>query len=89
MPELRSDISPGHEHFRVMGGGPVRPDAEIDCRERAANQLVHHHYRVRAFEPNQRLYLASLPTTGGSRVWQQHQRHEMARMKTLLEQGPR
>jgi hypothetical protein len=136
VPEVYAELSPGHAHFRVLGGSPVRPHATIDCMERADNQVVHHHYQVRGFELDRHLYLASQPSqtwihlkhrtiedladthvyydlsdaslgtllditiviqlrstlikwlatiTGGSRVWARHQRHEMGRLKALLE----
>jgi len=55
-------MSPGHECFEVKGGGPVRADSTIVCRERMQKEEVHHLYRVRAFAPGRHLHYASLPS---------------------------
>lgn len=65
IPDCYALLSRGHERFVVEGGGPLRPGARIDCRERAGTQVVHHTYEVRAMQPPERLVLASTPT----RTW--------------------
>lgn len=62
VPKRYREMASGHERFDVLGGGPVQANSQIDCRERASNQEVHHTYRVRAFEPGRHLYYASTPS---------------------------
>jgi hypothetical protein len=62
LPARYAEMALGHERFEVVGGGPMRPGAVIDCRERASNQEVHHRYVVQAFEPGRLLYYASQPS---------------------------
>ena len=62
VPQHYRSMSPGHECFEVQGGGPVRGDSTIVCRERMQKEEVHHLYRVRAFVPDRHLHYASLPS---------------------------
>jgi hypothetical protein len=62
IPEVYKKMAAGHDHFVVRGGGPLIPDAVVDCAERAGNQRVVHVYRVHTVEPGARIAYRSEPT---------------------------
>lgn len=63
MPTVYPALAWGHERFEIEGSGPMRVGSEIDCRERAGNQEVHHRYVVQELVESQLVRYASRPST--------------------------
>lgn len=52
----------GHIKYEIIGGDCLKEGVLIDCRETAANQEVHHIYKVKKIIPNQHIYYLSTPS---------------------------
>ncbi len=55
-------LSPAHDRFDILGGGPLVRGSVIDCRERASNQEIHHRYVVEQLVPDELIYYVSSPS---------------------------
>lgn len=62
VPRTYTLLSPGHERYDVVGGGPLVLGATIDCRESTGNQEVRHLYRVESLVEPSFLQFSSIPS---------------------------
>ncbi len=57
-----SDISKGHEYFKIKNGEKLQIGSIIDCSETAGNQSIMHEYHVNEISPNERIAYYSKPS---------------------------
>lgn len=55
-------MADGHIKYELLNSEYLQVGTEIDCREKAANQTVHHIYKVQKLIPNEHIFYLSSPS---------------------------
>lgn len=55
-------MAEGHIKYELINSNYLKVGTEIDCREKAANQTIHHIYRVEKIIPNEHIFYHSSPS---------------------------